>query len=40
MGALKYLEIGYDVLLPLLTVISNSTAYPANQVGLNVFYLI
>jgi hypothetical protein len=37
MGALKYLEIGYDVLLPLLTVISNSTAYPANQTLLRNF---
>ncbi|KAI6175295.1 hypothetical protein M3Y97_00673000 [Aphelenchoides bicaudatus] len=37
LGALKYLEIGYDVLLPLLTVISNSTAYPANQTLLRTF---
>ncbi|KAI6238202.1 hypothetical protein M3Y99_00718900 [Aphelenchoides fujianensis] len=31
LAALRYMDVGQDVLLPLLTVVSNSTAYPANQ---------
>uniref|UniRef100_A0A1I7SEW6 Mediator of RNA polymerase II transcription subunit 24 n=1 Tax=Bursaphelenchus xylophilus TaxID=6326 RepID=A0A1I7SEW6_BURXY len=30
--ALKFLDSGQELMLPLLTVISNSTAYPSNQV--------
>jgi hypothetical protein len=37
--ALNYLEITQDLLLPLLTVVSNSTAFTANQVCPHFFFM-